>query len=73
LLADDRGTLYFCDIQRDRVWRYTPDNRLQLLMDHNHCHTLVLGYDGNVYGENVGGDLSGKDDADRILVRTKGV
>jgi hypothetical protein len=28
-------------------------------MDHNHCHTLVLGYDGNVYGENVGGESRG--------------
>ncbi len=54
--ADNRGTLYFCDIQRDRVWRYVPQGHLDLLLDHNHCHTLVLGYDGDIYGENVGGE-----------------
>lgn len=54
--ADKRGMLYFCDIQRDRVWRYDPQGHLDLLLDHNHCHTLVLGYDAFVYGENVGGE-----------------
>jgi len=52
---DDRGALYFCDIQRDQVWLWEPRG-LRLLFDHNHCHTLVLGYDGWVYGENVGGE-----------------
>jgi len=52
---DNRGALYFCDIQRDKVWLWEPRG-LRLLFDHNHCHTLVLGYDGWVYGENVGGE-----------------
>jgi len=57
--ADAHGVLYFCDIQRDYVWRYEPEGRLQMLVDHNHCHSLTLGYDGNVYGENVGGESRG--------------
>jgi len=52
---DNRGALYFCDIQRDKVWLWEPRG-LRLLFDHNHCHTLVLGYDGWVYGENVGSE-----------------
>ena len=55
MAPDDRGALYFCDIQRDKVWLWEPRG-LRLLFDHNHCHTLVLGYDGRVYGENVGGE-----------------
>ena len=55
---DDHGGFYFCDIQRDIVWRWEPQG-LQRLFDHNHCHTLVLGYDGRVYGENVGGESRG--------------
>jgi hypothetical protein len=53
--ADERGGLYFCDIQRDYVWRY-EQGELRLLFSHNHCHTLTLGYDGNLYGEDVGGE-----------------
>jgi hypothetical protein len=52
---DEHGAIYFCDIQRDKVWQWGPRG-LRLLFDHNHCHTLVLGYDGRVYGENVGGE-----------------
>src|SRR5262249_50414425 len=53
--ADESGRLYFCDIQRDYVWRYEPPGQLRILFRHNQCHTLTLGYDGNLYGENVGG------------------
>ena len=56
MAAAKDGTLYFCDIQRDRVWHYSSPGGLSLVLDHNHCHTLVLGYDGNIYGENVGGE-----------------
>ncbi len=38
------------------VWRYEPGNGLRRLFDHNHCHTLARGYDGVIYGENVGGE-----------------
>src|SRR5215510_5195192 len=54
--ANASGNLYFCDIQRDKVWRYEPPSQLRLVVDHNHCHTLTLGYDGRVYAENVGGE-----------------
>jgi len=57
--ADAHGVLYFCDSQRDYLWRYEPEGRLQMLFDHNHCHSLTLGYDGNLYGENVGGESRG--------------
>jgi hypothetical protein len=50
------GTLYFCDIQRDRVWSYSAAGGLSMLLDRNHCHTIVMGYDGRIYGENVGGE-----------------
>ena len=33
------GTLYFCDIQRDRVWSYSAADGLSVVLDHNHCHT----------------------------------
>src|ERR1041385_7818430 len=56
MAAAKDGTLYFCDIQRDHVWHYSSPDGLSLVLDHNHCHTLVLGYDGNIYGENVGGE-----------------
>jgi hypothetical protein len=62
MAAAKDGTLYFCDIQRDRVWHYTSPDGLTLVLDHNHCHTLVLGYDGSIYGEDVGGETrSGSD------------
>ena len=56
MAAAKDGTLYFCDIQRDRVWHYASPEGLSLVLDHNHCHTLVLDYDGSIYGENVGGE-----------------
>ena len=55
---DEHGAICFCDIQRDKVWQWGPQG-LRLLFDHNHCHTLVLAYDGRVYGENVGGESRG--------------
>jgi len=55
LAPDGRGGFTFSDITRDRVWHADAQGHLRLLLDHIHCHTLVPGYDGAVYGEDVGG------------------
>lgn len=60
LAADRHGDLYFCDIQRDRVWKLGRGGKLRLLLRQNHCHTLLSGYDGNIYGEDVGGESRGE-------------
>jgi sugar lactone lactonase YvrE len=52
----DRGAMDFCDIDRDTVWHFDPSTGLNPLFDHNHCHVLVRAYDGQLYGENVGGE-----------------
>jgi len=55
LAPDGRGGFTFSDITRDRVWRADAQGHLRLALDRVHCHTLVPGYDGAVYGEDVGG------------------
>lgn len=56
LAADTRSQFYFCDIERDRVWKLDRQAKLHVVLVHNHCHTLLLGYDGNVYGEDIGAE-----------------
>lgn len=48
------GTIYFSDIDRDQVWRIEPGGKPSVVLTHTHCHSLVSGYDGSVYGEAVG-------------------
>jgi len=55
LAPDGRGGFTFSDITRDRVWHMDSRGQLRLLLEHVHCHTLVPGYDGAIYGEDVGG------------------
>ena len=55
LAPDSRGGFTFSDITRDCVWRADAQGHLRLMLDRVHCHTLVPGYDGVVYGEDVGG------------------
>ncbi|MFQ5925993.1 MAG: hypothetical protein ACE5MH_00990 [Terriglobia bacterium] len=59
LAADGQGQFFFCDIQRDRVWKLDQQGKLHLLFTQNHCHTLLLSYDGNIYGEDIGGESRG--------------
>lgn len=58
--ATQEGSFYFCDIARDRVWKLEPTGELRTLATQNHCHSLVLGYDGNVYAEDIGGESRGE-------------
>jgi len=53
------GTIVFCDIERDRVWRFVPGKRREVLLEKTHCHNLAGGYDGRVYFEDVGGESRG--------------
>ena len=58
--ATPEGSFYFCDITRDRVWKLEPTGALRTVATQNHCHSLVLGYDGNVYAEDIGGESRGE-------------
>jgi len=58
--ATAEGSFYFCDITRDRVWKLEPTGELRTAATQNHCHSLVLGYDGNIYAEDIGGESRGE-------------
>ncbi|MBI4462528.1 MAG: hypothetical protein HY653_06460, partial [Acidobacteria bacterium] len=60
LAVDGQGQFYFCDITRDRVWKLDREGKLHLLLTETHCHALMLGYDGNVYGEDIGAEGSSR-------------
>lgn len=51
LVADDRGNLYFSDLEA--VWRLAPDGRLHRFRpasEGHHVHELALGPDGSIEG-----------------------
>lgn len=56
LAPDGRGGFVFCDLSRDEVWHLDAERHLVRLATQTHCHNLVPGYDGNVYGEDIGGE-----------------
>ncbi len=58
--ATPEGSFYFCDITRDRVWKLESTGELRTVATQNHCHSLVLGYDGNLYAEDIGGESRGE-------------
>ena len=56
MVADGRGQLYFCDIDRNRVWKLDAEGRLTTVLTQNHCHTLLGDAAGNIYGEDIGAE-----------------
>src|SRR3970040_1058385 len=45
--------LVFCDVRRDRVWKFSRDGNLSVLLPDTHCRGLAASPTGFVYGESV--------------------
>ena len=54
MVVDAQGQIFFCDLERNTVWKRDLAGRLTPIKERNHCHSLTIDADGNIYGEQVG-------------------
>ena len=50
------GTVYFADVERDRIWMITTTGRLKMIVKGEHSHALFYAADGYLYGEDLAYD-----------------